>query len=277
MGMRIATNVASLAAQRNLGNTNLDVNSNYRKLATGSRITRASDDAAGLAISEKLRSHIRGMRQAGRNANDAISLIQTAEGGLNEVSGIIIRLRELAVQSASDTIGDKERSFSDIEFQELKSEIERISQVMEFNGRKLLNGTGGILEFQIGIHNDPTLDRLRFDSANADATLDSLGLTAEAIMSKEGAQLSLERLDNALVKVNGTRAELGAVQNRLTSTIQNIQVSDENLSAANSRIRDVDFASETAELAKNNILLQAGTSVLSQTNTFPSIALKLLG
>lgn len=277
MGMRIATNVASLAAQRNLKNTNLDVNSNYRKLSTGSRITRASDDAAGLAISEKLRSHIRGLRQAGRNANDAISLIQTAEGGLNEVSGIIIRLRELAVQSASDTIGDQERSFSDIEFQELKGEIERISQVMEFNGRKLLNGTGGILEFQVGIHNDPTLDRLRFDSSNADATLDSLGLTAEAIMSKEGAQLSLERLDNALVKVNGTRAELGAVQNRLSTTIQNIQVSDENLSEANSRIRDVDFASETADLAKNNILLQAGTSVLSQTNTFPSIALKLLG
>ncbi|MDA9189747.1 flagellin [bacterium] len=277
MGMRIRTNVPSLVAQRNLKNTSHRVNDNYRKLSTGERITRAADDAAGLAISEKMKSEIRGLKQAGRNANDAISLIQTAEGGLSEVSNIVIRLRELAIQAATDTIGEQERGFSNIEFQNLKEEIDRISQVMSFNGKKLLNGTGGVMEFQIGIFNDPSLDRLRFDSSSADATLDSLGLSAESIGSKEGAQISLERLDNALVKINGTRANLGAIQNRLTSTIQNIQVSDENLSAANSRIRDADFADETARLAKNNILLQAGTSVLSQTNSNPSIALKLLG
>ncbi len=277
MGMRINTNVSSIAAQRALGVTKNNLDNNFRKLSTGERITRAADDAAGLAISEKLKAHIRGLRQAKRNSDDGVSLIQTAEGGLNEVSNIIIRLRELAVQAASDTVGDTERGFSDIEFQNLKDEIQRISQGSEFNGRKLLNGTGGVVEIQVGIHNDPTLDRIKYDSIDTDSTLESLGITTEAINNKEGAQLSLQKLDNALVRINGVRANLGALQNRLQSTSNNIAITEENFSAANSRIRDVDVAQETADLAKNNILAQAGTSVLSQANQATQAALKLIG
>jgi flagellin len=253
------------------------MNGNLAKLASGERITKAGDDAAGLAISEKLKAEIRGMTQAKRNAGDAISLVQTAEGGLNEISSIIIRLRELSVQTASDTIGDTERGFSDIEFQQLKEEIDRIARSSDFNGVKLLDGTGGQLEFQVGIHNDPILDRLRYDGTSADATLTSLGISAESVSSKQGSQIALKKLDDALVQVNGVRAQLGAMQNRLSSTVNNLSVSNENLSAANSRIRDVDIASETAELTKNQILTQAGVSVLSQANQFPNVALKLIG
>ncbi len=277
MGLRINTNTPSLSAQRSLSMTNQRMNDNLRKLSSGERITRASDDAAGLAISENLKAQIRGNRQAKRNANDAISMIQTAEGGLSEISSIVIRLRELAVQAASDTVGDTERSFSDIEFQQLKEEIDRISKSSEFNGIQLLDGTGGMLEFQVGVHNDPILDRLRYDGTKANTTLVSLGLSGEAVSTKEGAQTTLAKLDDALVQINGVRAELGATQNRLSSTINNLAVSDENLSAAKSRIRDVDVAAETADLARNNILVQAGTSVLSQANQAPNMALKLIG
>lgn len=277
MGLRINTNVSSLAAQRALGVTKNNLDSNFRKLSTGERITRAADDAAGLAISEKLKGHIRGLRQAKRNSDDGVSLIQTAEGGLNEVSSIIIRLRELAVQAASDTVGDTERGFSDIEFQNLKDEIQRISKGSEFNGRKLLDGTGGLVEIQVGIHNDAVNDRIKYDSTDTDASLEMLGINGETIANKEGAQLSLQKLDDALVRINGVRANLGALQNRLQSTSNNLAITEENFSAANSRIRDVDVASETAELAKNNILTQAGVSVLSQANQSTSMALKLIG
>lgn len=277
MGLRINTNVASLSAQRSLGITNRKMNDNLRKLSSGERITRAGDDAAGLAISENLRAQIRGIRQAKRNSNDAISLIQTAEGGLNEVSSIIIRLRELSVQTANDTLGSDERRFADIEFQNLKDEIDRIARSNEFNGTKLLDGSGGNMEFQVGINNDPILDRLVYDATGSDATIASLGISSESVLSKESAQLSLKKLDNALVQVNGVRANMGALQNRLQSTVNNLAVSDENLSAANSRIRDVDIASETAKMTKNSILTQAGISVLSQSNQAPNIALKLLG
>ena len=277
MGLRINTNVASLSAQRALGITKNNLDSNLRKLSSGERITRAADDAAGLAISEKLKAHIRGLRQAKRNSDDGISLIQTAEGGLNEISNIVIRLRELAIQAASDTVGDTERGFSNIEFRNLLDEVQRISQGSEFNGRKLLNGTGGLVEIQVGIHNDPQMDRIAYDSTQTDATLENLGLVAENIASKEGAQLSLSKLDDALVRINGTRANLGALQNRLQSASNTIAISDENFSAANSRIRDVDVAAETADMTKNNILAQAGVSVLSQANQTPNFALKLLG
>lgn len=277
MGLRINTNIASIAAQRALGVTKNNLDSNFRKLSTGERITRSADDAAGLAISEKLKGHIRGLRQAKRNSDDGISLIQTAEGGLSEVSSIVIRLRELAVQAASDTVGDTERGFSDIEFQNLKDEIQRISAGSEFNGRKLLDGSGGLVEIQVGIHNDPTNDRIKYDSTTTDSSLEKLGISGETIANKEGAQLSLSKLDDALVRINGVRANLGALQNRLQSTSNNLMVTEENFSAANSRIRDVDVASETAELAKNNILTQAGVSVLAQANQSTSAALKLIG
>lgn len=277
MGLRINTNVASLSAQRSMSQTKNSLDANLRKLSSGERITRAGDDAAGLAISENLRADIRGMSQAKRNANDAISLIQTAEGGLSEVSNLVIRLRELAVQTASDTIGDTERQFSDIEFQQLKEEIDRVSRSMDFNGIKLLDGTGGMLEFQVGINNDPVLDRLRYDGTAADTTLASLGLSAESVSTKQGSQVTLKKLDDALVQINGVRANLGAMQNRLSSTVNNLGISEENLSAAKSRIRDVDVAAETADMTKNNILVQAGAAVLGQANQYPNVALKLIG
>jgi flagellin len=276
MGLRINTNVPSLSAQRSLGINTRNLNDNLRKLSSGERITRSGDDAAGLAISENLKAQIRGMRQAKRNAGDAVSLLQTAEGGMNEISNIIIRLRELSVQAASDTVGATERGFSDIEFQNLKEEIDRISKSTEFNGIKLLDGSGGKLEFQVGTKNDPVLDRLQYDGTGADASLKALGLELDGVSTKEGAQGALKKLDDALVQINGVRANFGALQNRLQSTQNNLEISDENLSAANSRIRDVDVASETADMTKNNILLQAGISVLSQANNAPNTALKLL-
>ena len=277
MGLRINTNISSLSAQRALGQTKNNLDNNFRKLSTGERVTRAADDAAGLAISEKLKAHIRGVRQAKRNADDGISLIQTAEGGLNEVSSIIIRLRELAIQAASDTVGDTERGFSNIEFQQLKQEMQRISEGAEFNGRKLLNGEGGMVDIQVGIHNDATLDRITYDSGSVDASLEALGLNAESIADKSGAQLSLTKLDDALVRTNGARANLGALQNRLQSAVNTLGITEENYSAANSRIRDVDVAAETADMTRNNILASAGVSVLSQANQAPQAALKLLG
>jgi len=276
MGLGINTNVASISAQRMLNKTKMNLNSNLRKLSSGERITRAADDAAGLAISENLKSQIRSIRQAKRNADDGISLIQTAEGGLAEISNIVIRLRELAMQSASDTVGDTERSFSDIEFQQLKNEIQRISLSSEFNGRKLLDGTSGLVEIQVGAGNDPFNDRISYDGTTVVATTQALGLTSESVSSKEGAQLSLAALDDSLVMVNGVRAKLGALQNRLTSVINNLGVTEENFSEANSRIRDVDVAAETAAMTKNNILSQAGTAVLAQANQAPNFALKLL-
>jgi flagellin len=277
MGLRINTNIQSIGAQRALKGTKRNLDSNLRKLSSGERISRAADDAAGLAISEKLKSQIRSLRQARRNAEDGVSLIQTAEGGLTEVSNIIIRLRELAIQAASDTVGDTERGFSNIEFQQLKEEIQRISQSAEFNGRKLLDGNSGVVEIQVGYNNDPFKDRIAYDGTTINSTLEALGLGAESVANKTGAQLALEKLDDALVRVNGSRANLGALQNRLTSVIDNLGVTDQNFSEANSRIRDVDVASETADLTKNQILNQAGISVLSQANQTPNFALKLLG
>lgn len=277
MGLRINTNISSIAAQRALGITKNNLDNNLRKMSSGERITRASDDAAGLAISEKLKAHIRGLRQAKRNSDDGVSLIQTAEGAINEISNIVIRLRELSVQAASDTVGETERGFSNIEFQNLLEEINRISKGTEFNGRKLLDGTGGLVEIQVGIHNDPMQDRIKYDSTDTDTTTASLALTGEGIATKESAQLSLGKLDDALVRINGTRANLGALQNRLQSASNTIAIAEENFSAANSRIRDVDVAAETADMAKNNILTQAGVSVLAQANQAPNAALKLIG
>ena len=277
MGLRINTNVASIGAQRNLSITNRRMNDSMRKLSSGQRITRAADDAAGLAISEKLKAQIRGIRQAKRNADDGISFIQTGEGALNEISSLIIRLRELSVQASSDTVGATERQFSNVEFQQLKDEIERISQSTEFNGFKLLDGTGGMVDFQVGIHNDARRDRISLDSSSFMADLGALGIVSDDISAKEGAQMSLSRLDDALVKINSMRSDYGALQNRLTSVTNTLAINDENLSAANSRIRDVDVAAETAELTRNNILVQAGTSVLSQANQSAQFALKLLG
>ncbi len=276
MGLRITTNVASLNAQKNLSFTQRNSERSLARMSSGYRINQAADDAAGLAISEQLKGQIRGLRQASRNANDGISLVQVAEGGLNEVSNMLIRLRELGVQGASDTIGDTERKFIDVEYQQLKSEIQRISEVTSFNGRDLLNGTGGVIDIQVGTHNDAFKDRISFNASAANSSLESLGLTAEGSATKEQAQMSIDAIDKAIVSVNAIRANFGAMQNRLTSTTANIAVSDENLSAANSRIRDADIAAESSELTRNNILMQAGVSVLAQANNASQMALKLL-
>jgi flagellin len=276
MGYRIATNVPSLAAQRTLGNNNQKQADSLGKLSSGTRIVRAADDAAGLAISEKLKAGIRSTKQAERNANDGISMIQTAEGSLSEITNILVRLRELSIQAASDTVGDQERKFTELEYQNLKQEVERISQVTEFNGRKLLNGAAEKYDFQIGINNDDFQDRISYDSSVVNASTENLGIGALSVLEKGSAQSSLGVIDNALQRVAGQRAELGAVQNRLSSTITNLQISNENLSTANSRIRDTDFAEETANNTKLNILQQAGTSVLSQANSNGAMAMKLL-
>ena len=276
MGFRISTNTSAINALRTLANTRGKFDKSLEKLGSGSRITRAGDDAAGLAISENLVAQIRGLRQARRNAQDGVSLVQVSEGGLTEISNILVRLRELAVQSASDTIGDTERKFTDREFQSLKDEIDRISNSTEFNGTPLLNGQSGILEFQVGTRNNPLIDRIVFNAENSNATIAALKLGGESSATKLGSQTALAVIDDALIRVNSIRADIGAMQNRLQSTVNNLSVQDENLSAANSRMRDVDVAEETSELTKNNILLQAGSSVLAQANMASKVALKLL-
>ena len=277
MGLRIATNTTALNAQRQMASTRLSLDKTLEKLASGSRINHAGDDAAGLAISENLRAQIRGIRQAKRNGQDGVSLIQVSEGGLNEISNILIRLRELSIQAASDTIGDTERQFTDREFQSLKQEIDRIANVTNFNGTPLLNGKAGIFEIQVGTHNNPILDRVVYNGERSDTTLDALKMGGESVATKQGAQLSLSVIDDALVRVNSVRADLGAMQNRLQATINNLAISDENLSAANSRIRDADFAEEVSEMTKHNILMQSGISVLGQANSTNQATLKLLG
>ncbi|MCK6594934.1 MAG: flagellin FliC, partial [Bacteriovoracaceae bacterium] len=203
--------------------------------------------------------------------------IQTAEGGLNEVSNILIRLRELSVQSASDTIGDQERKFSDLEFQQLTQEIERISTSTQFNGKQLLTGEGESLDFQIGIMNDAKNDRLSYRPQDSNARAEALGVGGLGVLTKETSQTNLETIDEAINKVNSNRANLGALQNRLQSTISNLEVRSENLAAANSRIRDADMAYESAEMTKSNILSSSATSVLAQANNSGSAALKLIG
>jgi flagellin len=278
MGLRIATNVSSLTSQRNLRQTRELLDRSLERLSTGYRINRAGDDAAGLAISEKLRAKVRGLVQAQRNSSDGISLIQVAEGGLNEVQNILVRLRELGVQAASDTIGPRERKYLDLEYQSLKDEIDRIANSTEFNGTFLLDGTGGSLDFQVNTGGDNVLgvDRISFDAFRLDVNSDKLGLEGLTVHTKEDAQRSLARIDTALDDVSSIRADLGALESRLSSTIRNLGISIENLSAANSRIKDVDIADETAELTKHSILMQAGTSVLSQANSIPKMALSLL-
>jgi flagellin len=260
-----------------LNGTRAALGKNLERLASGSRINQAGDDAAGLAISEHLRAQVRGLKQAKRNAQDGVSLIQVSEGGLNEVTNILIRLRELAIQSASDTVGDRERSFADREFQALKSEMDRIAMGTTFNGTPLLNGRAGIFEIQVGTGNNPLSDRIVYDGQNSDVTLESLRMTGESVATKQGSQLSLAVIDDAISQVSKVRSDLGALQNRLQSTINSLAVNEENMTAANSRIRDADLAEEVSEMTKNNILMQAGISVLGQANNSAQTVLKLLG
>jgi flagellin len=276
MGLRINTNMMSINAHRNLRGTQSAMQSTSEKLSSGYRINKSADDAAGLAISENLNGQIRSFKQSARNAQDGVSFIQVAEGGMNEVSNMITRLRELAVQAASDTIGEKERGYLDRETQQLKLEIERIAQGTEYNGTKLLNGEGTRLDFQIGIKNNEFLDRISYDPSTTNISLESLGLAEIGSGTKEAAQESLAAIDASLITLNTNRSQLGALQNRLNSTISNTEVAVENLSAARSRIKDADVASESAEIARTSIMLQSGISVLAQANQSQAMALKLL-
>jgi flagellin len=278
MGLRINTNVPALVAQRNLRTTRSSLDRTLERLASGSRINHAGDDAAGLAISESLRAQVRGISMAERNAQDGVSLVQVAESAVGEISNILIRLRELGVQASSDTIGPNERKFLDLEFQENLKEIDRISNSTEFNRVPLLNGSASTFEIQVGTRNNPAVDRIKlFDGANTDVNIVALGLNLATVADKTSAQNVLSAIDSALQSVTSIRATFGAMQNRLQSIITNLQVSKENLSAANSRIRDADLAEETTELTKNQILQQSGISVLSQANTSTKAALNLLG
>jgi flagellin len=307
MGLRIRTNVASLTAQRRLGNSSEALQGSMTKLASGSRINKAADDAAGLAISENLRADIRGLNVAKRNALDGVSMVQTAEGGLEETTNMLVRLRELAVQASSDTIGKKERGYINKEYLQLKDEIDRIAISTEFNGThllmgsaandfgdELLNGNTGDspLEIQVGkdyLKENDSLDKpnainiIKIDMSKLNAFTTgegslNLGRASEGtkVDSKVNAQSSITALDGAINHINEQRAYLGAIQNRFTSTIANLGIQTENLDTARSRIRDTDYAAETASFTQANIMQQAGTSVLGQANQMPQIALSLL-
>ena len=278
MGLRINTNVPSLIAQRNLRSTRASLDKNLERLASGSRINHAGDDAAGLAISESMRAQTRGLGQAERNAQDGISVIQVAEGALGEISNILIRMRELGVQAASDTVGQTERKFLENEFQQMLEEIDRIAKSTEYNGVPLLAGKADAFDIQIGTRNNPFVDRVRlFDPNASDVNVTALGINLSSVADKYNAQQSLAEVDGAISKAVALRSQFGAMQNRLGSVISNIQISKENLSAANSRIRDMDMAEEVTEMTKNQILMQSGVSVLGQANTSLKSALNLLG
>lgn len=306
MGLRISTNVNSIISQRHLSIVTKRLNTTQERLSSGYRINHAADDAAGLAISENMNAEVRGLEQARRNANDGISLVQTAEGGLNEISNIITRLKELAVQASSDTIGDKERSFLQKEFVQLKDEVDRIALSSEFNGTLLLVGETPVPESRLKNSNRPPLEIqvgasfaedsdgpdvrnpiniVRVDLRRLNAMTDGPGSLdiggvenpdGTRVDSKFDAQRSITRLDEALVQVNDYRAELGAVQNRLSSVVNNISIRVENLSAAKSRIKDADFALESSQLVQDSILQKAGVSMLAQSNQIPQLALQLL-
>jgi flagellin len=273
--MSIRTNVSSLNAQRNMYQTQNQLDSSLSRLSSGYRITKAGDDAAGLGISVNLEAQIRSYNQGARNANDGISLIQTAEAALNEQSNMVTRLRELAMQSASDGIGNTERGYIQNEVDEQVAEIERVAQATEFNGQKLLDGSATTLDFQVGIRNVAANDRISVTTV--DATTATLAIDTLDLSTKAGAQAALSTLDTALQTLSSARATLGAAGNRFTSAVASIQASSESLSAANSRIRDVDVAEETSRMARSQVLMQAGVSVLSQANQMPQVALKLLG
>lgn len=276
MGFRVNTNLSSLQAQRPLKTVVRETHESSAKLASGERITKAADDAAGLAISEKMKAEIRSSRQANRNANDGLSLVQVAEGGLNESSSILTRMRELAIQSASDHMSDSERGMSDREYQAYKDELNRIAQITEFNGKKLLNGSSLQLDFQVGVGSNSADDQISFNTNSVNASTASLGVAHLSISSKYGAQQSLGTIDRAIDKVSGHRALLGSIQNRLQTSSNNLGIYVQNMSFSNSQIRDVDYALETANQARNSIITQTSTAVLAQANTQGQNALKLV-
>lgn len=274
MGLRINTNLASINAQRQLGKQQVRAQHALAALSSGSRIVNASDDAAGLAISENLKSQTRGLAVARNNAFNAGSLVQVSEGGLNEISNILTRLRELGVQSASDNVSDTEREFLDMEAQQLVSEADRIARTTRFGNKQLLDGTESDMEFHVGpFAGDENVIRYNLQ---ADATGGGLGYDGISVSDKGSARDTLETVDEAIVKLGAMRADFGAVQSRLNATTSNLDIQYENLSAANSRLRDADVAFESAELASASVLQNASIGVLAQANQQGAQALRLL-
>ena len=274
MGLRVNSNIASLNTQRALSVTTERLQASYRRLSTGLRISTAAEDAAGLAISERFRAQIRSTNQAVRNAQDGVSLTQTSEGALNEVSNMLIRMRELSIQANNGTVSSNDRNTLNREFRDLIDEIDRIARSTTFNGVQLLDGTGSTLTFQVGSGVQAGIDTIQLSTA--DTLASTLGLASLDIGSGGLPTVAIAQVDSAINEVSRVRGQLGAAQNRLTSTIANLQIQTENLSAADSRIRDVDVAAETSTLTRNTILQQAAISILAQANSQPQVALQLL-
>ncbi|MBM3976318.1 MAG: flagellin FliC [Planctomycetes bacterium] len=271
MGLRVNTNIASMTSQRNLGAVTDRLQGNYSRLSSGLRIATAADDAAGLGISERMRSQIRSLAQNARNALDGISLAQSAEGALNETSNTLVRMRELAIQASNGTLSAADRATIDSEFQALKEEIDRIAAETEFNGIALLDGSTTTVEIQVGLDSG---DVITIDLQ--DVTTTTMGISTTGVTTVTAASDSLALIDNAITTLNTTRGDMGAAQNRILSSYRSINNTKENLSAAESRIRDVDVAAETADLSRNSIMQQAAVAILSQANTQPQLALSLL-
>ncbi len=271
--MRINNNISAMNAYRNLTSVNETVDKSMEKLSSGLRINRAGDDAAGLAISEKMRGQVKGLTMATKNSQDGISMIQTAEGALNETHSIVQRMRELAVQSANDTNTKEDRDKLQLEVNQLVEEIDRIGNTTEFNTRVLMNGDykDDGTKYHIGANKDQNVE-LKFN----DMRSGSLGLQGISISTQEDANKAIETINNSLETISTERAKFGAMQNRLEHTINNLRVSEENLQAAESRIRDTDMASEMVKLNKDKIISQSGTAMLAQANTTPQNVLQLL-
>ena len=276
LGFSVRTNTVAINSKAKLDRNLQDLERQNRSLATGDRINEAAIDPSGLIISEGMRSRIRSMGQAQRNANDTISLVQVAEGGLAEIQNMAVRLRELAIQSANDTLGDEDRGRSNIEFQQLKREVKRIIKTSEFNGRKLLDGSGGKFEFQVGIHDNEGVDQVNYDMSNLLRSADQVSLSNGSIINKGQSMAMLPKIDKMLTEVSGARAFLGGVQNRVQSTVANLQTSRINTSAANSRIRDTDVADATAKRAVSQIKTEASTGFLGHANALPGKVAKLI-
>jgi flagellin len=276
MAIRISTNVESVFAQKHLARTQRALRSDMQKLSSGLRITKAADDAAGMGVSEKMRAHISSLKMADRNTQDAISMVQTAEGAASEISAILSRMRELAVESSSAVLQATERAYLETEFDALQAEAERIAQATDFNGLKLTDGTTTTVAVQVGIFNVTAEDRISVSLTAIDTTSLAVNTSAISVATVAGAQSSIALIDTAMDSLNSARANYGADQNRLSSALRNLENYTENLVEAESRIRDVDFAAATASLTRNQIFQQAGIAVLSQANSSPNAALALL-
>ena len=275
MGLRIATNVASEAVQKHIKDTSRKTDKELERLSSGKRITKASDDAAGAAIAKNLEAQYRSLKQAARNANDGVSMVQSAEGSLNEVSNVLIRLRELSVQSASDTVGETERGMMNLEYQQLVEEIDLIASSTEFNGVNLLNGEGDQLDFHVGSKGGAQ-NKIVYDISKTNATTSEIGIDGSTVEDKDGAVDAIELIDMAIQSISGQRASLGAIQTRLESSSTTLTIQSENQNIARSVIEDVDIAQSAAELASSTVIKEAGIAALAQANNIPNSALKLI-